>query len=398
MSQPLRDLRRLGLVLFLGIAAGAGVRYYLENRARTSTAKDSASADQSLIDWNQVRKVALKMSRWEQAPLRNRAFRQEQYMRLVKWSEPLIADYLGVNLPQPIQQVYVLDRREWLEANFTSFELLFQPIEEIYQDKVGRREGIANLFSSLNRQFLSAQMGMLLGFLGQRVLGQYDLSLLSPDPSIRGALYYVEPNIANVQVGLGLNDEEFRLWIALHETTHVFEFEAYPWVRPHFNTLLHDYFDQLNSQIDGLSGGLWRLVSRLGQNISSDRHWIELVLTPEQRRIFEQLQALMSLAEGYSNHIMNTIGERLLPSFRYIEQRMEERRRSRSLFEHLFYRLTGLDLKMAQYQQGEAFVNRVVEQRGIEFASRAWHSPDHLPSMQEIHAPEQWIARIACKA
>lgn len=391
MSPPLRDLRRLGVVLFLGIAAGAGVRYYLESRARTH---NTTATNQPLIDWNQVRKVALKMSKWEQAPLHNRAFRQEQYTRMVKWSEPLIADYLGVNLPQPIQQVYVLDRREWLEANFTSFELLFQPIEEIYQDKVANRGVISSLFGGLNRQFLSAQMGMLLGFLGQRVLGQYDLSLLSPDPNVRGVLYYVEPNIANVQAGLGLNDEEFRLWIALHETTHVFEFEAYPWVRPHFNALLRDYFDQLNSQIDGLGEGLWRIISRLGQNISSDRHWIELVLTPEQRRIFEQLQALMSLAEGYSNHIMNTIGEQMLPSFRVIEKRMEERRRSRSLFEHLFYRLTGLDLKMAQYQQGEAFVNSVVEQRGIEFASRAWQSPDHLPTIQEIQAPEQWIARV----
>ena len=31
------------------------------------------------------------------------------------------------------------------------------------------------------------------------------------------------------------------MWIALHETTHAFEFEAFPWVRPYFNTLLERY-------------------------------------------------------------------------------------------------------------------------------------------------------------
>jgi uncharacterized protein (DUF2342 family) len=27
--------------------------------------------------------------------------------------------------------------------------------------------------------------------------------------------------------------EPFRTWIALHETTHAFEFEAHPWLRPY---------------------------------------------------------------------------------------------------------------------------------------------------------------------
>ena len=81
-------------------------------------------------------------------------------------------------------------------------------------------------------------MGVLLGYLARRVLGQYDLSLLGREPRCAGRLYFVEPNIAGVQQELGLDDEDFRLWIALHETTHAFEFEAYPWVREYFNTML----------------------------------------------------------------------------------------------------------------------------------------------------------------
>jgi uncharacterized protein (DUF2342 family) len=27
--------------------------------------------------------------------------------------------------------------------------------------------------------------------------------------------------------------DPFRTWIALHETTHAFEFEAHPWLRPY---------------------------------------------------------------------------------------------------------------------------------------------------------------------
>ncbi|GAB4423819.1 MAG: zinc-dependent metalloprotease [Chloroflexi bacterium OHK40] len=389
MAKPGDDLRRLGTILLVGVVAGAAARYYIESRARSE-----ARTPTRLIDWAQARAVAMRVSQWEQAPVGERAYRHEQYLRLVKQSEPLIAEYLGVQLPQPISRVYVHDRREWLEANFTSFEQLFRPIEELYERNGGGRGAAALLLGELNGRFLGAQLGVLLGYLARRVLGQYDLSLLSPDPATRGALYFVEPNIARVQGQLGLNDEDFRLWIALHEATHAFEFEAYPWVRQHFRGLLQQYFDQLNTQLESLGSSLPQMLLRLAQGWGSGRHWIELVLTPEQRRIFDQLQALMSLVEGYGNHVMNVVGRRLLPSFDQIEQRVAQRQSSRTLVEQLFNRITGMDLKLAQYQQGEAFVNAVTAARGSAFAARVWERAEHLPSLEEIRDPQRWIARM----
>lgn len=391
MSQPTNDLRRLGTILLVGVVAGAGVRYYMESRARAAAQQQRSLR---LIDWEQARKVALRVSQWEQAPIQDRVHRREQYTRLVERSEPLIEQYLGVSLPQPINRVYVFDRREWLEANFTSFEQLFKPIEEIYERNGGDRGPLALLLGDFNGRVIGVQIGVLLGFLGRRVLGQYDLSLLSPDPAARGALYFVEPNIGRVQTQLGLNDEDFRLWIALHETTHAFEFEAYPWVREHFNGLLRQYFEQLNEQLENLGNGLGNLLGRVAQNWGSGRHWIELMLTPQQRQLFDQLQALMSLVEGYSNHIMNAIGRQLLPSFEQIERRVAQRQQTKTVLEQLFNRLTGMDLKLAQYQQGEAFVNAVVDARGIAFASKVWESPENLPNLEEIRNPQRWIARM----
>ncbi|NCC37493.1 MAG: hypothetical protein EOM24_36605, partial [Chloroflexia bacterium] len=285
------------------------------------------------------------------------------------------------------------DRREWLEANFTSFEHLFRPIEAIYE-RNAMQNSMAMLFSEVNSKLLGLQMGGLLGFLARRVLGQYDLSLLSPDPATGGALYFVEPNIARVQGQLGLNDEDFRLWIALHETTHAFEFEAYPWVRQHFRNLLQQYFDQLNDQLEGLGLNLPQLLMRLIQNWGSNEHWIELMLTPQQRVIFEQLQALMSLVEGYGNHVMNAVGKRLLPSFEQIEHRVAQRQSTRTIIEQVFNRITGMDLKLLQYQQGEAFVNAVTQARGQAYCARVWERVEHLPTMEEIKQPALWIARM----
>jgi coenzyme F420 biosynthesis associated uncharacterized protein len=373
-----------------GIVAGIGARYVA---SRASTARE-ARGPMRLVDWNQARRFALRLSQWEQASIPDRAARRAQYARLVERSEPLIASYLNVRLAQPINRVYVLDRREWLEANFDSFAVVFAPIEELYARLSARQSPAGVALGQVNSLLIGAQMGILLGLIARRVLGQYDLSLLAPDPEVRGSLYFVEPNIARVQTQLGLNDEDFRLWITLHEVTHVFEFEAYPWVRPYFNDLLRQFLGQVAQQFEALGVGLPQLLARLVQGRSSGRHWIERVLTPEQQRIFDQIQALMSLVEGYSNHIMNAIGRQLLPSFDLIEQRVKQRQQNRPLLEELFNRLTGLDLKLAQYQQGEAFVNAVAALRGVAFINRVWERPENLPTMDELRDPHRWIARM----
>jgi coenzyme F420 biosynthesis associated uncharacterized protein len=246
----------------------------------------------------------------------------------------------------------------------------------------------------INSKIIGAQMGVLLGFLARRVLGQYDLSLLSPDPEVRGTLYFVEPNIARVQTQLGLNDEDFRLWITLHECTHVFEFEAFPWVRSYFNELLRQFLGSVSDQLASVGIGISQLAGQLLRGQGAGRHWIESMLTSDQQRVFDQMQALMSLVEGYSNHIMNAIGVQLLPSFHQIEQRVQQRQQNKPLLEELFNRLTGMDLKLAQYQQGEAFVNAVVAARGVTFFNQIWERPENLPSMAGIRDPQRWITRI----
>ena len=137
-----------------------------------------------------------------------------------------------------------------------------------------------------------------------------------------------------------------------------------------------------------------RLVGRIGSNLASSRHALELVMSDEQRDIFYRLQALMSLLEGYSNHVMDVIGRSLLRSYPIIRSRLDQRLQQRSLSENLLAKLTGLDLKLEQYVLGERFVGEVVRRRGLPFMNRVWESPAHLPTMEEIRAPERWITRV----
>src|SRR5437588_12864121 len=136
------------------------------------------------------------------------------------------------------------------------------------------------------------------------------------------------------------------------------------------------------------------IVTRFVNNLRQGHNVINERMTPQQRELMSRLQALMALAEGYSNHVMNNVGRDILPNFLSIHERVEHRQRNRSQIEQVFLKITGLSLKMEQYRLGERFVDEVVRLRGITFANRAWQTPASLPTEAEIRDAERWVGRM----
>jgi coenzyme F420 biosynthesis associated uncharacterized protein len=390
-----------GRGLILG--AGAALLYAAARESIAPARPPSTDARQTddrdrLIDWELASNVAIRAA--GRAPTLHpgaRAQLLEQYQTMLREIEQPIARYVGNHLSLADVTVEVLDRAGWIRANVINFRYLLQPVEEFYRENLGRsRFGPPPAFQQAARLALSSQVGVLVGYLSRRVLGQYDVALLGEEPLSAGKLYFVEPNLQQVEQTLGVPPDELRRWIALHEATHAHEFELYPWVRTYLNTSLRQYLRLLIEDMRGRGdeNTLLTIINRFIGNLRLGHNVINALMTPQQRELMSRLQALMALAEGYSNHVMNNVGRALLPNFELIHQRVEHRQRQRSQIEQLFLKITGLSLKMEQYRLGERFVDEVVHQRGITFANRAWASPEALPSEAEIRDPQRWIGRM----
>jgi coenzyme F420 biosynthesis associated uncharacterized protein len=243
-----------------------------------------------------------------------------------------------------------------------------------------------------NRFLTTQQLGFLLGYMGSRVLGQYDVALLSAE-AVPGNLLFVEENIRATAAALEVPPADFRTWIVLHEATHAFEFEANDWLRPylrdHLERQLTGVIDQARSiQSDGL-GGLLRRVREAQDNP------IAALLTPEQRVLFEETQRVMSLLEGFSDWVMDEVGAQVLPDVAEIRSRFEARRsQRRGAFDRFVARITGLDLKLEQYRRGERFVAGVAASGGQEAIDALWRGPSSLPSDKELTDPSAWVRRV----
>jgi coenzyme F420 biosynthesis associated uncharacterized protein len=122
---------------------------------------------------------------------------------------------------------------------------------------------------------------------------------------------------------------------------------------------------------------------------------LEQTMSEEDRRLFGQLTAVMSLLEGHADVMMDAVGPDVIPTVDVLRERMTERRTNPKATEAFVRRLLGMESKLAQYRDGAAFVRAVVDQVGVTGFNRVWQSPAELPTRDELHAPDTWIARVA---
>jgi coenzyme F420 biosynthesis associated uncharacterized protein len=375
-----------GLLIGAGAAAALAIaRVY--SRSQT---------DRRLIDWERAARVAVRVSGVDGRMSEDeKATTQVDYEELVGGIEGPISQYTGTELPLGTTRIQVMDRADWVQANISNFSELFSPVDEFYAEASDRNPFGLPIMDFAGRMFLSAQAGLLVGYLSRKVLGQYDISLLGKEPLSPGKLYFVEPNIKALEGALGVPPRELRLWIALHEATHAHEFEVNPWVRGYFNDHLEDYLRSVvdEARKEGASA-IGPFINRTVANLRNGHNLMDAMTTPRQREILGEMQALMTLAEGYSNHVMNSVGKRLLPHYDEIHERVERRQKGRGQAEELFLRLTGLKMKMEQYSLGEQFAAHVVQRRGMDVLNRAWSAPELLPTEAEIRQPDLWLSRV----
>ncbi|GAA1914824.1 zinc-dependent metalloprotease [Nocardioides lentus] len=303
-------------------------------------------------------------------------------------STALVAEFTGLRTPDDGPPVLVVDRQGWVQANADGFATVMEPLVARLAERRGAPGAVAQAVGS---RVTGTEVGVMLGFLGSKVLGQYD-----PFHEPGGRLLLVAPNIVHVEREIGAKPADFRLWVCLHEETHRVQFTAVPWLRGHL-------FDQVRALGESVDSGTLRDLlggdglKRLGDTLrgtGSGAGIVDLVSTPAQREVLDRVTAVMSLLEGHADVVMDGVGPGVIPSVGAIRASFDKRRGGVGALDRLLRRLLGLDAKMAQYRDGAAFVRGVVDRVGMERFNAVWERPEHLPTRAELADPDAWVARV----
>jgi putative hydrolase len=252
---------------------------------------------------------------------------------------------------------------------------------------------LAPFMKMVEPMMLRVVVGSMIGHLAQRAFGSYDLPI--PRPSDEPVLV-VLANLDAFGADWSLPPDDLRLWICLHEVTH-HAVLGLPHVRARLLELLEAHLSAFESDSSMLEGQLDSIDP--GDPASMQRMFDPDVLlgaisSPAQRELQPQLDALVTAVVGYVDHVMDEIGNGLIPSYTMVTEAVRRRRVETSSSDRFVERIFGLELTQKTYDRGAAFVSGVVERAGVPGLTSLWRSARELPTPAEIEAPGLWLARI----
>ena len=347
------------------------------------------------VDWNRAERVAINVAARQPAGGRTE-LRAVDFSEIVRVAEDRVEETTGLRSMLGPAEVRILDRPDWIRANIASMRTLIDPLLSRWLDASGRKNsfGLSGAVGAVSAQVAGFELGLMLGWMSARVLGQYDL--LVGDAGNGDAVYLVGPNMTALEERFGFEPDEFRLWVTLHELTHRAQFTGVPWMREHFLGLVHRTLDLADPDPARILGALREAAQNrdaAGQRLR-DGGVMAMVSTPEQQAVFQRVAGLMSLLEGHGDVIMDRAGAELIPSAERFARVLHERRRRTNPMARFVQRLIGLEGKMNQYAAGERFIATIEAVDGEHAVDRCWEHQDRLPTLDEVRDPQRWLARM----
>jgi coenzyme F420 biosynthesis associated uncharacterized protein len=361
------------------LAAGAlGAGAVVSARALLRPRK---GAEPQLLDWEAVRRAAYERGGSGAGALDGTTASDiaGECDRIAAELAPLMVEVCEQPLVH-FPRFAVLDRRGFVDVNVDIARRLLVPVEELRQTLGDSRA------TALGRSVMNRYVGLLFGIMSQRVLGQYDpvLSLGAPPDGAGPALYLVEPNLDSFARAAGAPIEPLRRWLILHELTHAWQFGEHPWLREHLVGMMDSMIR--SSLAHAVAGGKGHADARpLFERLP------EAVRT--QLRAIAQVQAVMSVLEGYANFVMHRVGRQHLDHFDQLEAAFARRRAQRTIVERAVLAITGINMKMRQYEVGERFCEAAADAGGVALLNRVWEGAEMMPTPAELRAPQTWVAR-----
>jgi coenzyme F420 biosynthesis associated uncharacterized protein len=347
------------------------------------------------VDWGLAERVAARVAARHPRTTGASLPTPAQVAELVGRAESLVsAETLLVSSGGPVRAA-VVDREEWTRRNVASYRQLLRPLIERFHKRTasdGRSRG-AGLALDVTRRIAGVELGMLLGWMSGRVLGQYDLFGERDDHDV---VYLVGPNLVATEQRFGFSGDEFRMWVTLHEVTHRAQFTGVPWLRGYFLEQVQLALTLADPEpLDVLRRATASLTDREGtRERLRDGGLPALLANDDQHAALVRLGGLMALLEGHGDVTMDRAAAGHVPSAARFS-RVLHARRSRP---NVLARLLGLGAKLEQYAAGERFIAEIERVNGRRAIDRCWSGSASLPTLHEVREPQRWLDRMSAVA
>jgi putative hydrolase len=305
------------------------------------------------------------------------------------------------SLPSGSTTAEAWSRAEWVENTLPVWKDLVDPVAErvgaamgdVLPEEMQAMAGpLLGMMRSMGGAMFGTQIGQALGVLAGEVVGSSDIGLpLGPD----GKAALLPANMSALGEGLGVPQEEVRLYLALREAAHQRLFMHVPWLRSHL-------FGAVDGYARGIKVDTTKLEDVVGQFDPQNPEELQQALqqgmfqpedTPEQRAAKARLETALALVEGWVDAVVHAAAEPHLPSASALRETLRRRRASGGPAEQTFATLIGLELRPRRLRDASRLWASLTDARGSEGRDSLWAHPDMLPTAADLDDPDGFVHR-----
>ena len=311
----------------------------------------------------------------------------------------------GLSLPSDAR-IAAVTRKDWATRSVSSYRPFFERFAEAL-GSAGPTEGgmdpmammMGQMFSALGPMLVSASAGAMLGHLGQKALGQYDL----PVPRPGSEILVCPSGIDEAATDWGVDRDQLRLYVLVHElATHAVLSMSH--VGKRLEELFLDFAAAFRPNQDKIgelfaSGGFANLtdfseIQAASEQMSDPDVILDLMRSPAHDLLMPQLDALVAAVMGFVDHAVVRACGSLVPELDQIRQEIRYRMVDVSDADRFMEKLLGINITEDTLNRGDRFIEGIVDRAGDAGLARLWADELDLPTAAEVNAPGLWLARI----
>jgi len=334
--------------------------------------------------------------------------------------------------PLPMSDNCALSRRDWIDSTLNGWEEIARPLvegmsdamagmlkdnlgengislDQLGMDQLGMNQFgmnlsgaqipqslLATIMGTFMSSLISTQLGQTIGNLSTTVTGANDVALpLSKE--IRPAL--IPQNAANWGSGLGIDEGEVRIYLALRELAAARLFVSAPWLREYIKNAIASYGKGIRVDITAITEQAHEAMSS-GELDPANPESLTLALsggmftpeeTPTQKAALENLETVLALIDGWIDSVVTLAAKNRLPSLVQLRETQQRRRATKSPTQELFATLVGLEVSPRRTREAIAFWEKIVELKDVKSRDEIWDESFLLPRADQLGDAEAFL-------
>lgn len=397
---------------FAQFSGGAGGEFDLQKMIAQLQQAMSSMAGQPQpagIDWNQAKQAARQVVAGLGADPSPTARDQQQVFEADRlaalWLDPHLA--FSSLASQPV----AWSRAEWVEKTMDSWRTVAEPIVTRIADALAASfeqqfdisENVPAEFAQFGSMLTpilrtsagplyALQLSQAIGKIAGQVVSGSEIGLqLLPSPQV----VLLPANVSEFAQGLGLSDDDVRLYLTVREGARQRLFASVGWLGPQMLALLEHYAREITIDVGAISDALdvGDMSSMTPQRMAELSHQLQGKLfsptqTETQAEILGRLETLLALVEGWVDEVAaNTISAWMPHAAELLAEAVRRRRATNNPSQQLFKELVGLEMRPRRVRDAANMWAALTNDRGVAGRDAVWAHPDLMPTEADLDDP-----------